>query len=397
MAEDESKIPPADPILSPEAPVFVPKWKREKDTDANPQKDLGSAGFSNNFGRSNSGFPSVISPNRQPIRSVSGRNWKPPTSNLTRASSWRDTQPVADAWHGATSGVPHPPGFGAAATPAGTDDKTSKAITVEHRLLRPGMYSTWIRVLSADIGPAQLASVLSRCEESNSKGAIHVYLREKFIQRQLISQLKSQGYKFHHYVEETQTFVYGKRPQDVEDGKELINASAKEMVGCIVVSPDEQQVLLVWEGGKWMYVTGCAITRENAIDATRRELRSQLNIEVDRESEPILVGGWNKAAGKFDCINELFSCFVVKATTTQLNIEDDVHARWFHVAELLQLLDIVDQQFKEQGCEPQLDSAIEHPPGNLFSHLALRWIKVWKTLKGWPTSQVSERSVFCAM
>jgi len=276
---------------------------------------------------------------------------------------------------------------------------TSKAITVEHRMVKPGEYSTWIRVLSADVGPPQLAAVLARCEESNNKGTIHVYLREKFINRQLIQQLKSQRYKFHHFVEETQTFVYGKKtgpPSGPDDeDRELVNATAREMVGVLLLSPDEKSVLLVWDMGKWGCLNGSLVTRESVIDGVRREVRSQLSMEVDKTYPSRVVGGWSKAAAKFDCINELLVCFVVKATGTSFDVDEGMHVQWFLIDELMQLLDMVDSQFKQLGVEPKLDSAIECSPGHVFSHTALRWLRTYKVGHTWNTTAVAERHVFC--
>jgi ADP-ribose pyrophosphatase YjhB (NUDIX family) len=413
--------------LSPNAPVFFPKWKRSPQPGRRPfsgeTDDQDSYTFTNDFGRSLSGGFNLAAanqlrstPNHPPNRGRGGafsstmphRNHPSPLGmkpgigpgNLgPRSSSWREdaTHSWRDIAPSAAAAAAVSAAAAAASAAGGDDNKSSKAITVEHRMIKPGSYSTWIRVLSADIGPAQLASVLSRCEESNNKGAIHVYLREKFINRQLVQQLKSQGYKFHHYVEDTQTFVYGKRPQDIEDGKELMNATAKELIGALVISPDEQQVLLLWEGGKWVFATGYTMTRESVVDALRRELRTQLSLEVDKAYAPRAVGGWTRASAKFDCINEVFMCYALRATSTVLNLDEDMHARWFNIDELMQLLDMVDAQFKQLGVEPKLDSAVEHPPGNVFSHLALRWVKTFRSGKAWPTSSVAERHVFCCI
>eukprot|EP00301_Raphidiophrys_heterophryoidea_P001855 c10877_g1_i2.p1 GENE.c10877_g1_i2~~c10877_g1_i2.p1 ORF type:complete len:435 (+),score=97.09 c10877_g1_i2:61-1365(+) len=427
--DNNSSLPPnadddKEAALSPNAPVFFPKWKRNSPTSA--RKPFASSvegghddgphpSFPSDFGRSLSGGfylgamnqlhpagplnpTSPIGPSRPGLgRAVgTGVGFNAQTTATSpsrpgigpgmlgpRSASWRED--ATQSWRGDTSAVTsvnaaHQQLMNAGAS-AEDGKGSSKAITVEHRLIKPGTYSTWIRVLSADIGPAQLASVLSRCEESNNKGVIHVYLREKFINRQLVQQLKSQLYKFHHYVDDTQTFVYVKRPLDAEDGKEVQNATAKEMVGALVVSPDDQQVLLLWEGGKWTFVSGFALTRESVIDAVRRELRTQLSIEVDKAYNSRVVGGWSRPSAK--------------AVSTTLTTDDDIHARWFNIDELMQLLDMVDNQFKQMGVEPKLDSAIEHPPGNVFSQMVLRWVKTLRSGASWPTTNVAERHVFC--
>eukprot|EP00299_Pterocystis_sp_00344_P000574 c10159_g1_i1.p1 GENE.c10159_g1_i1~~c10159_g1_i1.p1 ORF type:complete len:396 (-),score=83.34 c10159_g1_i1:38-1225(-) len=392
MTDPEHK----DQKLSSSANVFVPRWKKLQETRSGSDDDdrpqfsgyLGSRSLS--FGaRMPSQMPQQQQQQQQQQQTFSARAWQPNApftpnnpspqrSTFSRSASWREEALRRE------TGLEH-------TKPTG-EEKPSKAITVEHKLIKPGTYSTWIRVLSADIGPAQLATVLGRCEESNNHGAIHVYLREKFINRQLVQQLKSQGYKFHHYVEETQTFVYGKRPQDAEDGRELMNATCKELIGALVVSPDEKQVLLTWEAGKWIYLSGYTITRENVVDSLKREVRSQFGLELDRTYAPRMVGGWNRAAEKFDCINEIFMCFVVRTTSSPSAPTDDA-ARWFNIDDLIQLLDMVDAQSNPHE-EPKLDASIEHPPGNVFSHLALRWIKTFHTNKAWTTAAVSTRQVF---
>eukprot|EP00299_Pterocystis_sp_00344_P017787 c8912_g1_i2.p1 GENE.c8912_g1_i2~~c8912_g1_i2.p1 ORF type:complete len:269 (-),score=42.40 c8912_g1_i2:833-1603(-) len=233
-----------DKHLSSAANAFVPRWKTlqgprsgsDDEDHSHSQGGIGNRSLS--FGARS---PNHGGSPQQPMPFARTGNWQvtpspfmqtspasPRKSTFSRSASWRE-----EALRRETPDHPKQ---------SSSDDKPSKAITVEHKLIKPGTYSTWIRVLSADIGPAQLATVLGRCEESNNHGAIHVYLREKFINRQLVQQLKSQGYKFHHYVEDTQTFVYGKRPQDTEDGRELMNATCKELIGALVVSPDEKQV-----------------------------------------------------------------------------------------------------------------------------------------------------------
>eukprot|EP00301_Raphidiophrys_heterophryoidea_P004288 c11875_g1_i1.p1 GENE.c11875_g1_i1~~c11875_g1_i1.p1 ORF type:complete len:472 (-),score=142.94 c11875_g1_i1:455-1870(-) len=471
MSDDQTsplqEVDDKETVLSPNAPVFFPKWKRNGsnlNSPTNPRKQFGAEDddsatphaftptFSNDFGRSLSGgfnpsatsqfratgsafIPNASLPNTSPNANanpapagtrrlgrstVSGFTSAMPSTIVSsplglasassssrpgigpgmlgpRSASWRED--ATPSWRGETPNVlmtSHSASqqqmMSAAAAAVDESKGSSKAITVEHRMIKPGSYSTWIRVLSADIGPAQLASVLNRCEESNNKGVIHVYLREKFINRQLVQQLKSQNYKFHHFVEDTQTFVYGKQAEG-----ELSNATAKEGVGALVISPDELHVLLVWEAGKWSFLAGNTVTRESVIDAAKREIRTQLSLELDKTFTARIVGGWTKAAAKFDCINEVFLCFVLKSATTTLNLGEDTHARWFAIDDLMQLLDLVDAQFKQQGTEPKLDAAIEHPPGHVFSQTTLRWLRAFKAGSSWNTCVVAERNVFCCV
>jgi len=407
---------------------FIPSWKKQQMLQQSggnqmPQQfaqqqqqqqqqmpQQSQPNFVNDFGRSQVWSPNVN--NNKPMQSNSN-----PMSRRMDGASERSR-----SWRGGNTGTPNS-FFRAENSPSqpryqqqqqqhqqqqpqqhqqqqqhreGDEGKGTKAITVEHRMVKPGEFSTWIRVLSADLGPAQLSPVLTLCEESNSTGCIYVYLREKFINRQLVQQLKSQDYKFHHYVEETQSFVYAKRPADEDqEGDEILNATSKEMVGALVISPDEKKVLLSWEGGKWNFLRAFAITRESLLDALKRELRSDFNIEIDKDFQPHVVGGWNKPSGKFDCVNESLSCFVVKAMSQDVPQKEDSTTQWFPIQELCDLLNKVDKHFKENNLEVKLDSSVELPHGHVFSHLALRWIKVFVTGNSWPVSHFADRNVFC--
>ena len=143
--------------------VFIPNWKRQQ-----MDSQIATSDRSIEDGLPTRPPPEYLKP--------SGRSYSMPkpwtnrptmnTANLscprtpTKGGSWRDSEqeslqssPAVSTAEAARQAVP-------------ADQTLGKAVTVEQKLISPGMYSTWVNILSADIGSTQLSAALNRCEVS---------------------------------------------------------------------------------------------------------------------------------------------------------------------------------------------------------------------------------------
>eukprot|EP00054_Salpingoeca_dolichothecata_P000929 m.17939 g.17939 ORF g.17939 m.17939 type:complete len:300 (+) comp11547_c0_seq1:17-916(+) len=224
----------------------------------------------------------------------------------------------------------------------------------EDVIIQSGGYgSLWIRIMNS----LDLKQILKLIEKGkpNARGAMYVCFKEKAVDADTLLRIKIQGFTFHHFHRETEEFVYytwlAKGPDRVP-----AYATSIEGAGCIVLSPDEKNVLCVWENGKWQYPGGAVDPTEAAIETVRREVKEEVGLELD-PSFPLLVGaGWNQPKSRDQRVNDHYTLFIGRAVTNEFRLDmQELHkAKWESVDALLAALADYDKATEKPSAPDQL-------------------------------------------
>ena len=194
-------------------------------------------------------------------------------------------------------------------------------------------------------------------ESTNFKfgAAVYIAVSELCLQAVDYTWLADNGFQFHHFrpaghnmtisdeevddpkraLRQTAEFVYYCWPCQ---SKDLVPGWATSIEGSkgLCLSPDESELVLVWERGAWNTPGGAVDSKEDKLTTVEREIKEELGLELDPSFKPVYVGGYNKACARDNLINDNFSVFVVKATGTDVTIDqaEITEARWFTWSEL---------------------------------------------------------------
>ena len=182
-----------------------------------------------------------------------------------------------------------------------------------------------------------LATIYAQVKASNTKGAIFLYVDE-FCLALVLSWIHSEKLRFHRYLNKQYVYYFWNVP-NVED-KVPEYATSIEGAGALILSPDEAQVLLVWEYGKWKAVTGAVKSGDLNLDTMLREVEEEVQVKLDHSFEPKYLGGWNFTKARMNKINDNFSCYVVRAASKEFQVDEfEIHkAQWFDVSYLLSII-----------------------------------------------------------
>lgn len=208
----------------------------------------------------------------------------------------------------------------------------------------------WLRIGSPG-GPrppdAALLVEALRSVPPNPAAATYVALNERCVSTQLVETLLSHGFDFHHYRRSPPTtgdqgmrhneFVYYRWEGDQSHNLVPAYATATEGVGGLLLSPDEKQVLLIWEYGCWKMVTGSVDEGEPLLSTLAREAQEEVGITLDGTYTPRYMGGWHAASIRDKIMNDHFSIFAVRSASKEFNVDgvEVSAARWFDRCELL--------------------------------------------------------------
>merc|ERR1712232_94988 len=151
-----------------------------------------------------------------------------------------------------------------------------------------------------------------------------------------------------------------------------------EGCGVTILSPDESEVLLVWEYGAWETVSGAVDPGESFLQGGKREAREEAGVTIDDAFSPVLVGGYNKGRARDGIINDNFHAVVMRAKTKKLEL-DGVEielAHWFNIDELLKSFD--------GGASGRIEFESGFPGKNTIGRATLRRIHNWRNGKCLP-------------
>jgi 8-oxo-dGTP pyrophosphatase MutT (NUDIX family) len=161
------------------------------------------------------------------------------------------------------------------------------------------------------------------------KGALYVAISEACLEHGdgvALSSLRARGFRYHH-----------RRGKDTEEGEAVFLCDLAKMVPCyatsiegatgLVLSPDERELLCVWERGGWNSPGGAVDAGENKIEALARECREEVGVVLDPSFSPVYLGGWQKGKARDGCVNDNFSIFAVRAASKAFKVDaKEIHA-----------------------------------------------------------------------
>ena len=224
-------------------------------------------------------------------------------------------------------------------------------------LWQRGPYQSWWLRLGVGHRPlpsyATLAGAVDeairRAAAVTGGAAVYVGVHELETDSVFLGLLRARGFRYHHYQKpevggahsdwHTGEFIYYRWMGD--QGHDMVPsyATSIEGVSALYLSPDESKVLLIWEYGNWKFVTGAVDEAESSLGSLIRELSEEVGGAVDPAFAPRYVGGWQLSAARDRLVNDNFSVYAVRAATEDFAIDhaEVVAARWFSIAELLQL------------------------------------------------------------
>eukprot|EP00930_Biecheleria_cincta_P096900 TRINITY_DN88672_c0_g1_i1.p1 TRINITY_DN88672_c0_g1~~TRINITY_DN88672_c0_g1_i1.p1 ORF type:complete len:366 (-),score=44.93 TRINITY_DN88672_c0_g1_i1:112-1176(-) len=237
--------------------------------------------------------------------------------------------------------------------------------------------SRWLRVVQGDHVEEVLEAV--SCAEDGAPSAVYVGIPDEYKHSgPLVAALRARGFRFHHFVD-------GNDRQDDAPAGELIYyrwagtgpdmvpsyATALEGVGVLVLSPEKDELLLLWEHGMWKMVTGNVDNSESMVAAVRREVFEEVGLELGEEMS--LVGGWQHPRSRDNIVNNIFCVFVTTARTRNIQVDgkEIVEAQWFPLASMPSLADT-----STSGKGFAMEWNLGMPGRNLISCTVARFLEV---------------------
>ena len=217
------------------------------------------------------------------------------------ADSWHKQLRFKSQFHGQLGPpVPTPAEAAAGATTCG------EAVRCDGALAQRGPYGgLWLRVGSPGGPPPDAAALGATLDAAHGRSgaATYVAVAEACISPPLTEALCSRGFRFHHFrrpppgakaeVAAHNEYVYYRWEGDGAHDMVPAYATASEGVGGLILSADEQRVLLIWEYGCWKMVTGSVDAAESLLATLRREAREEVGVELDSTYRSKFLGGWH--------------------------------------------------------------------------------------------------------
>lgn len=210
--------------------------------------------------------------------------------------------------------------------------------------------------------------------------SIFVYVPELNLAN-LLPTILSERLKFHHYLNNEYVYYFWNRT-DVED-KVPEYATAIEGIAALILSPDNTEVLLVWEYSNWKPVTGAVHSGDSTIDTLSREVWEEVGLELDPTFKLKCVGGWNYTRARFNTISDNLSCYVVRVKSKDFRVDgfEIKEARWFPVECLVELnyyrkiWDNNDDWLSDSFAIPDNYKYLKMPPErNAFAYYIVSWL-----------------------
>jgi 8-oxo-dGTP pyrophosphatase MutT (NUDIX family) len=262
-------------------------------------------------------------------------------------------------------------------------------------LQRAQFNALWMRigVAGEPVPPAGLLrSVVDAAIAAQSSGkrkaAVYVAISDACLESTEpvdLAYLRQSGFAFHHYRPATSAADHGESVH-VCDLAKMVPGYATSIEGAtgVVFSPDEAQVLGVWERGGWNTPGGAVDEGEDKWSALSRECHEEVGIKLDSAFNPVYLGGWQKGRARDGKINDNFSVFAVRAASKDFKVDDKeiAEAMWLPWRELL-------DEWTAAG-KPTADKVVtlKHPTlpqgRALVSKNMLKWLDLYRSGKGMP-------------
>eukprot|EP00931_Biecheleriopsis_adriatica_P081698 TRINITY_DN55060_c0_g1_i1.p1 TRINITY_DN55060_c0_g1~~TRINITY_DN55060_c0_g1_i1.p1 ORF type:complete len:362 (+),score=60.92 TRINITY_DN55060_c0_g1_i1:33-1088(+) len=234
--------------------------------------------------------------------------------------------------------------------------------------------SRWLRVRHG----ASVDHVEAALEEAEPGAATAVYVGvpdDHVHCGHIVASLRKRGYRFHHFHDgspkEATNAPLGELVYYRWFGKtvDLVPSysTASEGVGVIILSPEEDAVLLVWEYGHWKAVTGSVDAGHSITETVKKEVKEEVGLEL-KEGSLRLVGGWQESKARDRSVNSVFFNFtaVAKSRDFQVDNVEIQTARWFPLTSL-PTLEYERRAPKIEGKPHTLEVDLGLPGRNLIS------------------------------
>ena len=229
-------------------------------------------------------------------------------------------------------------------------------------VIQPGRHgSEWIRVRddgdrSEDISENRYVmdvntlSILINEASSKKKGAVYVGLPQSFVGntnstrgRDCLNLLLQNDFEFFNFEVATEELIYKKWVRENTPNMVPPYATSIEGGGCLVLSPDGSEVMLVHEYGRWGRCGGAVDPGESSLETALREVSEETQIELDLERvNPVRIGiSYHQPRSRDGRVNDNFVLFIVYAK--KRNRDKDITidhnelsgARWFSIEKLV--------------------------------------------------------------
>merc|ERR1719433_696917 len=178
----------------------------------------------------------------------------------------------------------------------------------------------WIRVRSA-LDEAQLGVIIDE-EVAKHSGAVYVCLPQALCASagHLLGMVLKRGFTFYTFHRETGELCYYLwTRQDLRDMVPSY-ATSIEGGGVLVLSPDESEVLLVFEYGRWGRCGGAVDAGETCLQCALREVVEETQVVLDSDVAPRLGLVYDQPRSRDGLVNDHFMLFVARAASKELTL-----------------------------------------------------------------------------
>lgn len=206
--------------------------------------------------------------------------------------------------------------------------------------------SKLIKITKGELNIDQVSNTINELEKTDLR-TIHIHIHESCLPS-ILPYFIQNKYIFRAY--ETEFYQYYKwLLKDVED-KVHPYATSTAGATAMILSPDEQSVLLVYEK-MWKPVTGSTSFSEYSLNTAIREASEEVGIKLDVNFVPRLIGLWNIGGRCGKKINDTMFCYIMKAESTNLQLDEFEisKAKWFKIDDLKEVINMAVNKENREG------------------------------------------------
>ena len=221
-----------------------------------------------------------------------------------------------------------------------------------------------------------LVETINKLEQNGTLRTIHIHINEDCLAN-VFPVIKDLNYVFRAY--DNNTYQYYKWLLDDIEDKVHPYATSTAGATTMILSPDEQSVLLVYEMDMYKPVTGADHFGDISLNTSLREAEEEVGIQIDYDFVPKVIGFWNiggRCGGK---INNVMTCYIIKAKSLELKLDnfEITVAKWFKIEDLKEVINIAKN--KEQNKEKLFGkyifwSSCMDQDGKKFGYPYLLWL-----------------------
>lgn len=233
-------------------------------------------------------------------------------------------------------------------------------------------FSKLIKITNGNTNISEFLNIVDELEKDKTLRTIHIHIHEDCL-IDVFPFIKKLNYVFRAY--DNNSYQYYKwLLVDVED---KVHPFATSSAGAttIILSPDEQSVLFVYEMDMWKPVTGADYYGDISLNTALREADEEVGIKIDDSFEPKVIGFWNiggRCGGK---MNNVMTCYIIKAKSLELNLDnfEITTAKWFKIDDLKNVIDMAKNKENITG-KYIFWSHVNDLNGEKFGYPYLLWI-----------------------